>query len=97
MNKTELIEKVAFKTKSTKASTARMLNAILGVVGDAIGNNEDVVLSDFGHFSKKHMPQRKCIHPVTGEYVVVPSHDKIAFKPSDNLCQYSRKYSNSGK
>ena len=80
-----------------QTSTARMLNAILGVVGDAIGNNEDVVLSDFGHFSKKHMPQRKCIHPVTGEHVVVPSHDKIAFKPSDNLCQYSRKYSNSGK
>lgn len=58
MNKTELIEKVAFKTKSTKTSTARMLNAILGVVGDAIGNNEDVVLSDFGHFSKAYAPTK---------------------------------------
>ena len=92
MNKTDLIEQVALQTKSTKSETARILNAILGVMGDAISRNEDVVLSDFGHFSKKRMAERRCTHPSTGELILVPSHDKVSFKPSENLCRYSGKY-----
>ncbi len=92
MNKTDLIERVALKTKYTKQETARLLNAFLGEMGDAISQNEDIVLADFGHFSKKHLSERRCIHPSTGKQIIIPSHDKVSFKSSDNICNFSNKY-----
>ncbi len=92
MNKTDLIERVAMQTDCTKQDTARILNAIFGTMGDAIGQGEDIILSGFGHFSSKHINERLCTHPITGERIKIPSHSKVSFKPSDSLHLYSKKY-----
>ena len=92
MDKKELIEAVAFRTDSSFDCVKDIMNAMLGVIGDTMRDSGEIVLSDFGRFHIKNIPARKMVNPETGEALILPKHDKIAFKAYRNITRYSEKY-----
>jgi len=94
MNKTELIAAVAEKTDISKAQSAKLVDAVLGTIADAVtGDDEELAIPDFGRFFVKHVAERQGINPSTKEKITIAAHDKVAFKASDNMSIYSRKHS----
>lgn len=93
MNKKQLAASVAEKTGITKTDAEKYVNAVVGAIADNIceGDNE-VQLPDFGRFYVKTVPSRQGTNPATGEKMTIEAHDKIVFKPSDNMYLYSRKH-----
>lgn len=92
MNKTQLVAAIAAKADITKAEAAKYLNTVLGVVADTLSANEEIAVPDFGKFVIKHVPERNGINPTTKEKITIKAHDKIVFKPYENLRIYSRKH-----
>lgn len=93
MNRTELIARVAERAEITKADAAKYVNAVLGVIADNLTKgDQELSLPDFGRFSVKQVPERQGINPQTKEKITIEAHEKIVFKPSDNMDLYTRKH-----
>ena len=58
MNKSDLVDAVASKADMSKAEAGRAVDAVLGSVGDALGNGDSVSLVGFGTFSVRHRAAR---------------------------------------
>ena len=93
MNRTQLSAAIAERLGASKTEANRCLNAVLGVIADNLceGDNE-ISIPDFGRFFIKSVPERQGVNPATGEKIQIEAHDKVVFKPSDNLYLYSRKH-----
>ncbi len=85
MNKTEFVEKVAKKTKMSKASTAEVIDAALEVITKALKGNEPVILTGFGKFEVRRRKARMARNPQTGRPIKVPAKKVPAFKPGKAL------------
>ena len=59
MNKSDLIDAVAGDADISKASAGRAVDAVLGGIGDALGNGDSVSLVGFGTFSVRHRAARE--------------------------------------
>ena len=59
MNKSDLIDAVASDADISKASAGRAVDAVLGGIGDALGNGDSVSLVGFGTFSVRHRAARE--------------------------------------
>ena len=84
MNKAELIEKVATKTQSTKADTARWLDAWIETVSKEMKNGE-VRLAGFGTFTNAKRAARNGINPQTGKKIRIPARRVPKFRPAKEL------------
>lgn len=93
MNKRDLVAAIAAKNEISKAQAAKNLESVLCAIADNIcyGDSE-VAIPDFGRFFVKSVPERKGKNPATGEEITIPEHDKIVFRPSDNMSIYSRRH-----
>ena len=85
MNKTELIEAVATRSKTTKAQTTAMLNELLEVIQQTIASGNDVQLVGFGTFSVTERAGREGRNPATGETMTIPAKKVVRFKPGKTL------------
>lgn len=93
MNKTQLAAMVAERTGASKAVATRYVDAVLGCMADTIYEGDgEVAIPDFGRFSVKNVPERQGVNPATGEKITIEAHDKVVFKPSDNMGIYTRKH-----
>lgn len=93
MNRTELIASVAERAEVSKNDAAKYVNAVLGVIADNLTKGDkELALPDFGRFFVKQVPERQGINPKTKEKITIEAHDKIVFKPSDNMDLYTRKH-----
>jgi len=84
MNKSEFIEAVADKTKSTKAEAARFVDAIFttdgGVIARALKKGDKIALSGFGTFSVKKRAARTGRNPQTGATIKIKASKNPSFK-----------------
>ena len=93
MNKTQLTAIVAEKTGISKTDAAKYVNAVLGAIADNLTEGDkEVAIPDFGRFLVKNVPKRQGINPSNREVITIPAHDKVTFKPSENLNIFSRKH-----
>ncbi len=93
MNKKQIITALAEKADITKTDAAKYFNAVMGIIADEMIEGEgEVAIPDFGRFYVKHMPERTGVNPSTGKKITIEAHDKVQFKPSDNMCYYVRKH-----
>lgn len=93
MNKSQLIAAVAAHTETSRNDAAKFVNAVLGVMADNLTEGDgEIALPDFGRFQKKTIPARQGINPQTKEKITIEEHEKIVFKPSDNMSIFSRKH-----
>ena len=86
MNKAELIEDVALRLDTSKASAGRAVEAVLGAVADhlAAGGTE-VRLSGFGTFSVKERAARVGRNLQTGAKMDIAASRKVGFKAWSTL------------
>ena len=93
MNKTQLAAAVEEKANISKTDAAIYVNAVLGAIADNICEGDrEVSVPDFGRFFVKEVPARQGINPATKERITIEAHEKVVFKPSDNLAIFSRKH-----
>lgn len=93
MNKTQLIAAVAANTEISRNDASKFVNAVLGAIADNLTEGDgEIALPDFGRFQRKTVPTRQGINPQTKEKITIEEHDKIVFKPSDNMSIFSRKH-----
>ena len=85
MNKAQLVELVAEKTKTTKTQSELILDATLKVIQDTLKKGDEVKLVGFGTFSKSVRKPRQGRNPKTGESVKIPKSYVPRFKPGKDL------------
>ena len=81
MNKAELIEKVAKKTKLTKTQSEIILDAAIEVIQKAVSAGEEVKIVGFGTFDRASRKQRNGRNPKTGTTIVIPASRVPRFRP----------------
>lgn len=92
MTKKEIIATTAKEMGCSEQKATRVVNIILNAISRALDRKEDVTIEDFGKFFVKHISQRKATKEQTKEMVVVPEHDKVAFKAYRNLLTHFQIY-----
>jgi len=86
MNKAELIEKLAEKSKAcSKAEAGRSLEALLEIITETLKKGEEVVIAGFGTFQVKEKKARMGINPKTKEKIQIPAKKVPRFKPGKGL------------
>ena len=85
MNKAELIEKIAKKSKLSKAASKKALEAFTGAVGEALKQGKSVVLTGFGTFAPAERKARTGVNPATGEKMKIKAKKVAKFKPGKAL------------
>jgi DNA-binding protein HU-beta len=79
MNKADLVESVAAKTKLTKKVTQSVIDSTFEAVMDAVGKGEKVTLVGFGTFSQSTRKARKGRNPQTGKELSIPAKKSPKF------------------
>ena len=85
MNKSDLVDAVASKADMSKAEAGRAVDAVLGSVGDALGNGDSVSLVGFGTFSVRHRTARMGRNPQTGATMQIAASKVPGFKAGKAL------------
>ncbi len=86
MTKTELVEKIAKDTGSSKAAAAEAVNSFLGnITKELKKKNGKVTLVGFGTFTKVRRKARKGRNPQTGEAIKIKASNSVRFKPGKTL------------
>jgi DNA-binding protein HU-beta len=82
MNKGGLVAEVSKRTGLSKAEVARVVDASIAAIRDAVVRGERVTLADFGTFERKHRNERIARNPRKPDVpIVVPARDLPAFTP----------------
>ena len=85
MNKAELVEAIAKKTTSTKASVETTLDALMETVTTALSKGDSVALIGFGTFSVSKRAARKGRNPATGAEIKIPASKVAKFSSGAKL------------
>lgn len=80
MNKTELIDAVAEKTKLTKADAGNAIAAALEAITAAVAKGENVQFIGFGTFSVQERAARTGRNPQTGKEMKIAAKKVVRFK-----------------
>jgi DNA-binding protein HU-beta len=91
MNKTELIDAVAAKTKSSKAAAGDAVAATIAAISDAMSKGENVQLIGFGTFSVQERKARTGRNPQTGKEMKIAAKKVVRFKPGAALSAAANK------
>ncbi len=84
MNKAELVEALAYQTKTTKAASEQWLNAFTTTVSKNM-KKDDVRLVGFGTFTSVKRKARKGRNPQTGEEIKIAARRVPVFRPGKEL------------
>lgn len=91
MTKADLVEKVTATIARTagpmisKKDCARVVDAFLDAVKDALGDKHNIEIRGFGTFKIRNRKTRMARNPRTGEPVEVAARPVPVFKPSKEL------------
>lgn len=88
MNKGGLVAEVANRTGLSKADVARVVDAMIDAIRDAVVRGDRVTLADFGTFERKHRNRRIARNPRQPKVpIVVPARDLPSFTPGKEFRQ----------
>jgi DNA-binding protein HU-beta len=85
MNKADLIAKLAPKLNISQDEARVVLNSVLDVITEALVEEKNVRLVDFGTFSVKQRAERIGRNPKTGEPVKIEAKEIVTFKQGKAL------------
>jgi len=85
MNKTDLIELIAEHAETSKAAATRTLEAILSGMTETLKSGEDVTITGFGTFKKRHRAARTGRNPQTNEPMEIKASNSVGFKAGKAL------------
>ena len=87
MRKTDLAEVLAKETELTKNKANEAVEIVIDAITDALKRNEEVMLTGFGAFKRRHRSARAGKNPQTGETIQIPASETVSFKPGKLLKQ----------
>ena len=85
MNKTELIDKIAEKSKLTKVDAKKALDATVEAIKEALVAGDKVALIGFGTFSVNTRAAREGINPRDKVKIQIPEKKVAKFKAGAEL------------
>lgn len=85
MNKGELIENIAKKSKTSKAAAGKALDCTLDAISVALKKGDKVTLVGFGTFSVVKRKARNGRNPQTGKPMKIKAKKVAKFKPGSKL------------
>ena len=85
MNKAELVEEVSGEVGLNKRETQKVIDAIIGTIGDTLAAGEKVTLVDFGTFGVRQRKARTGRNPQSGATIQIPAKKVPRFVPGKNL------------
>ena len=85
MNKVELIAAVSKKTGLSKAEVSAGMNAMIGLMSEALSHNEKVTITGFGSFDIGVRQARRGVNPHTGDHIKIPELRLPRFKAGKAL------------
>ncbi len=85
MNKAELVEEVSGEAGLTKRETQKVIDAIIGTIGDTLAAGEKVTLVGFGTFGVRQRKARTGRNPQTGATIQIPAKKVPKFVPGKTL------------
>lgn len=85
MNKSDLIEAVAFAAELSKADAGRAVDAVIANTISTLQGGGQVSIVGFGTFSVRERAARTGRNPRTGETISVPARKVPAFKAGKAL------------
>ena len=85
VTRTDLSEAVYQKVGLSRAESARLVEQVLGEIGDSLVAGKAVKLSGFGTFIVRNKGERVGRNPKTGVEVPIKQRRVMLFKPSNLL------------
>lgn len=85
MNKAQLIDKIAVRTKLTKTDVESILDSTLDIVSLALSKGEEVKLVGFGTFARTKRKARVGRNPQTGKEVKIAAAFVPKFRAGKEL------------
>ena len=85
MNKTEFVEAVAESADVSKATAAKVVDAMVTTVGNTLKNGDQVALMGFGTFLVRKREAREGRNPRTGETIQIAASNVPSFKAGKAL------------
>ena len=85
MNKAELVEEVSGEVGLSKRETQKVVDAIIGTIGDTLAAGGKTTLVGFGTFGVRQKKARKGRNPQTGETIQIPAKKVARFVPGKDL------------
>ncbi|MBX6364099.1 MAG: HU family DNA-binding protein [Gemmatimonadetes bacterium] len=89
MNKSELIQNLANKTKMTKAEASRAIDALFnpadGIISASLKKGEKVQITGFGTFETRARQARTGRNPRTGREIKIGPTTSASFRPGKAL------------
>lgn len=85
MNKAELVNSIAQKSKLTKKDSETALNSIIKSVEEALKKGEKISLVGFGSFEVRKRKARKGMNPQTKEPIKIPAKKVPVFRAGKGL------------
>lgn len=85
MNKAQLVEKLALKSKLTKSEAEAHLDTLIDVIQNALIKGDEVKLVGFGTFTRTKRKARVGRNPQTGKEVKIEAAYVAKFRPGKDL------------
>ncbi len=85
MNKAELVNEVSGEVGLSKRETQKVIDAIIGTIGDTLAAGEKVTLVGFGTFGVRQRKARTGRNPQTGATIQIPAKRVAKFLAGKTL------------
>ncbi len=85
VNTAELAERIAEAHGLSKSQAKAIIDSVFGEITDAVKKGEEVILSGFGKFKVRDMPEREGRNPATGAVIKIAAMKKPVFLPAKAL------------
>lgn len=80
MTKKELVNKLRARESMNWDQATRIVNNIFEDIADEMVNGNSVYIPKFGRFFISKVSKKRCKHPETKEYIILPAHDVVRFR-----------------
>ena len=84
MNKTELVEKVAFDMGLSRAESKAIFEHTIELMVESLAAGDDVSITDFCSFRIKDRPAKRYRHNGTGKMMEVPAGKRVKVKMAES-------------
>lgn len=81
MNKEELVQEVAKKTKSSQKAVSDVLASMIDTIEKNVAKGKKVTLVGFGTFDRRKRKARSGRNPQTGKSIQIPAKTVPVFSP----------------
>ncbi len=85
MTKAEVVDQVAVEAELSRAEAGRAVDAVLGVIADALARGGEVNFTGFGKFSASERGARQGVNPQTGERIEISASRVPRFSAGSTL------------